>query len=68
MCARASQLTQGDGEGRSGAGSCQTSCEHQQEPSPCPLDRVAIRRILPSQWARTCLMLSVPPIIGFNAS
>jgi hypothetical protein len=33
---------------------------------PCLIE-VAIRRIS-SQWARTCLMLSVPPIIGFNAS
>ena len=40
--------------------------EHQRgrHRAPCLIE-VASRRIS-SQWARTCLMLSVPPIIGFT--
>jgi hypothetical protein len=62
----ASQLTQGDGQAVLARVAAKLPSISEAVAVPCLIE-VAIRRIS-SQWARTCLMLSVPPIIGFNAS
>jgi hypothetical protein len=62
----AAQLAQGDGQAVLARIAAELASISEAVTVPCLIE-VASRRIS-SQWARTCLMLSVPPIIGFSAS